>query len=426
MLIDGRNEVGMKVKKKNLILFLQVELFMPPSGMLDMKLFNVMWYALLFVLLLYFVITKKRNYLNRIFGYKTKWLLGIYMFTQSICTLLNGGPWLRNIMSLVVVFLMCMFFEEKLFYEKECIISVFKMVLLFNIIAENLLYLLGYSFLGSLTCAYVYYIVWATISLYLSTEKRKNNIEIMIVSILFIITTIIKPQIESDGIVNYEWTFYVIAILYMVFAVGEKVFINFKRFFNGKTFLTIIIMLNLVFVFLSIQDRIAIIRFIVEDIMHKDIGLTGRSGIWDLAKRIIIEKPLYGYGTGLTTLPDGGKWYEFMRIFGPHNQFLYILLAGGIVTLITYIILLVYIAEILNKYLNHTRAMVFCLGLLGMYLELMLTYRTYATCMPLFVLFVIIEDIYKYEHASIKQLQKQANKKCLYKANMGELYDIGN
>lgn len=379
----------MRLKKEDISLFFTMELFMLPIALLNYPVVSVLWYSALFFAIGFFVIRKRIFHTIR--TNKVKWLLVLYMGIQSICTYMNSGPWIKNILSLVVVFMLCVIFEETLDKNMYRGLTVFKYVLVLNILIENLLYLIcDCSILSTIQCGYVYYIVWATISVHLSKEKRRTNIEVILVSIFIILVTIIKPQMD-DGKKNYEWTFYTIAIMFIMVCMFDKVFCTLRKIINGSTVFILIILLNLIFVIFSVQDRISIVRFIIEDVMHKDIGLTGRSGIWDFAKRLILIKPTIGYGTGLTTLGNDGKWYDFMKIYGPHNQFLYILLAGGVVTLVPYLILLLYVFQKLEKSKTKEWSYVYSLGLLAMYLELMVTYRSYATCMPLFAMFVIIE-----------------------------------
>ena len=171
----------------------------------------------------------------------------------------------------------------------------------------------------------------------------------------------------------------------------KKKYRSLGKIVNGRTVFISIIALNLIFVFFSVQEKIPLFRFIIVDIMHKDIGITGRSGIWHFAELLILKNPFIGYGTGLTTITETGKWYEFIKFYGPHNQFLYILLAGGLVSLIPYLILLSYIFNVLYKNKKQNWGFIFSIGLFSMYMELLMTYRSYATCMPLFAMFVIIE-----------------------------------
>lgn len=75
-------------------------------------------------------------------------------------------------------------------------------------------------------------------------------------------------------------------------------------------------------VFLRIQN---IFRFIIEDILHKDLTFTGRTYIWDRAIELFCKSPVYGYGN-LTQAQES-------RILGDvycHNGFLEQLFRGGI------------------------------------------------------------------------------------------------
>ena len=67
--------------------------------------------------------------------------------------------------------------------------------------------------------------------------------------------------------------------------------------------------------------------------------------------------------------------------------------------------------------------MFFSIGLLAMYLELMVTYRTYATCMPLFVLFEVIDFFCQAKPCELKH--KKTYNSLTRKENVDGLYIFG-
>ena len=76
----------------------------------------------------------------------------------------------------------------------------------------------------------------------------------------------------------------------------------------------------------------------VEDVLGKDITLTGRTHMWDSALRVIVQSPLLGYG-----FPDKNWYLLNMTTFavGPHNILLAMLLFGGIPAFLLYLYILV-------------------------------------------------------------------------------------
>ncbi len=75
-------------------------------------------------------------------------------------------------------------------------------------------------------------------------------------------------------------------------------------------------------------------RWIIIDILGKDMTFTYRTDMWDSALRIIIQSPIYGYG-----FPNP-EWYRANMsslAVGPHNAVLAMLIYGGIIGLGLYL-----------------------------------------------------------------------------------------
>lgn len=79
-------------------------------------------------------------------------------------------------------------------------------------------------------------------------------------------------------------------------------------------------------------------RWIIIDVLGKDMTFTNRTDMWASALNIIAESPLFGYG-----FPDA-DWYESnMSSFavGPHNAILAMLIYGGVIVLGLYLTMFV-------------------------------------------------------------------------------------
>lgn len=83
------------------------------------------------------------------------------------------------------------------------------------------------------------------------------------------------------------------------------------------------------------------IRFVIENVLGKDITLTNRTIIWDVAMEKILEHPIWGYGVG-----DTGNVFTIANIDGriatysAHNQFLQTWYEGGTITMIAFVVFL--------------------------------------------------------------------------------------
>ena len=89
-----------------------------------------------------------------------------------------------------------------------------------------------------------------------------------------------------------------------------------------------------------------IARYIVVDVLHKDLTFTYRTYMWEAGINLFLKSPIWGWG-----YPDG-NWYranmESLAI-GPHNFLLSILINGGVLLFFLY----VYICSVVFKAIKH-------------------------------------------------------------------------
>lgn len=96
------------------------------------------------------------------------------------------------------------------------------------------------------------------------------------------------------------------------------------------------------------------VRHLVADVLHKELNLSGRTGIWNGLLQNIYQKPLFGYG-----LSEGGTIYldlGYNAKYHPegvwvhaHNEFLQTLFEGGILSLVSALAMLGYTGIILRQ-----------------------------------------------------------------------------
>lgn len=397
----------MKIKKSDLILSLRLELFMLPAGLMDNSIFSYIWYGLLSISIGIFLLKIAHRRAQNKFPIII-WLMVLYLGLQACATAVNGGNWIYNLMTLMTVLFLLWFVEENLKVDFIKTMTCLKNVLLFNILLEIFVYLfMSFSVLDSLQASFVYYGIWGCLTIALRKSRSQWNYSLIFVSLLYILATIVRPDIGSNGEKNYEGTFYVMVFVLLCFDFAINIKAYAIKWFNGIVAFVSIIVLNLIFVFLQIQAQIPGIRFLFEDILHKDITITGRSGIWSFALGLWYQSPKWGYGTGLAGMQEAGGWHDFIRTYGPHNQFLYVLLAGGIITFSAYMLLIFYVSIKLYKNRKDKMYIIFSIGFFVTYLELLMTYRTIAICMPLFAFFAIVTSLYTQKHTlMMKNLSK--------------------
>lgn len=91
------------------------------------------------------------------------------------------------------------------------------------------------------------------------------------------------------------------------------------------------------------------IRFLTEDILRKDVTLTGRVGIWKGVLQMVYEKPLLGHGL----LDDPHMYQDFGYNAGlythAHSAYLQTLYEGGFLTILAVFALLVFTSVKIRK-----------------------------------------------------------------------------
>ena len=73
----------------------------------------------------------------------------------------------------------------------------------------------------------------------------------------------------------------------------------------------------------------------VSSLFGKSATLTGRTDIWNITIEKIIENPFFGYGYDSMVLFENG-----VRVNDPHNGILYLVLTGGIISLMIFLVMM--------------------------------------------------------------------------------------
>lgn len=133
---------------------------------------------------------------------------------------------------------------------------------------------------------------------------------------------------------------------------GLVLFLLFVLFVYGKKSAMLFDSLNLAVIYIAAFFGIIVFRlqsafsFIIEDLLHKSISFTGRTDIWDIAIMLIKRSPVIGYGVyeGHGLIFIRGQYYY------AHNAVLEVLLQGGVLSLVFYLLIFVIAASVLYKY----------------------------------------------------------------------------
>lgn len=384
----------MKISKSSVIQFIQLFLFLIPVGFIQNRIIMFAWYGLLAISVAKIYLSGIERF-NKTIRNSVLWFMALYLVIQVISTYLNHGDWLYGIFTIIIIVALIFFAEENAKKDLKQFLKIFDIVLLTEIAIESLVHLFNLGhFLLDFACVYLYYSVWATIHLLVTMHDKKKGKLIYIVSGIMVLITIINPQKNSDGSNNYEWTFYIACILMCFVYANRRLVYKWGSFINIKNVYLVIGAFNVVFVILQNPTLIPGVEFLFVNIMKKDITMTGRTHIWEMTIARILDRPIFGYGSSFLDLQNSSDyWAHWLGVYGPHNQFLAVCLAGGFTTLTAYLILCVKSTIGVNKYKKHPEAIIVSSGILSVYLLLSVTYRNIINCIPLFILFVISANI---------------------------------
>lgn len=163
----------------------------------------------------------------------------------------------------------------------------------------------------------------------------------------------------------------------------------------GKTdFLVFIVLSLLLFVVLVFLfdyiSNFAPIRFVLNNILHKNLKLGDRTILWKKEIPIILQNPLFGHGMGetphlLREVLENGLIHTHHHA---HNIFLQIWYEGGLFSILAFIALLVHTAAVLRRMNDRTQA-----GILQMALFSILLWGEADLCawIYLFPIFLVIQ-----------------------------------
>ncbi len=112
---------------------------------------------------------------------------------------------------------------------------------------------------------------------------------------------------------------------------------NFSILFNSITYAACGLIMNILFVILRKQS---LFEWLIVDILNKRIDLTYRTDVWDSAFQAIKESPVIGHGY---------QTFTYLNVETTHNEFLEILFKTGIIGLIFFLAILVFIIYRLFK-----------------------------------------------------------------------------
>ena len=97
------------------------------------------------------------------------------------------------------------------------------------------------------------------------------------------------------------------------------------------------ICMHYLIVFVQIQSTSKLLSYVITEVLHKQIHLTGRIKIYNQFQEIMQNHWLFGYGY------TSNRIVEVTKLANTQNGFLQVIYNGGLVTFVVFILLLIYV-----------------------------------------------------------------------------------
>ena len=160
-------------------------------------------------------------------------------------------------------------------------------------------------------------------------------------------------------------------VIALMLLLSLPMFSNKTKFFNSTNYF----ILNMVMFFGIVVFRMQeLFRFLIVDILGKDLTLTGRTYIWDRAWYFIKKNPIFGYGVE-SYIYRGAKMNlpaVYPAGLHAHDRYIETLYRGGVILLVVYIFILLFFVIGSSKNKESEIAKVLTVGIF-VYLTGMLT-----------------------------------------------------
>ena len=328
-----------------------IGLFYPPDefqlGNIDYIYQTLMNYTLLVSIAGYFLLTNNYNFFRDKFRNAT-WILAVGLALLSLALSVNKMESLKFVIAVTVISLPSLIYLKQ--YGAEALLkalSLFAVVMAFL----NIAYVLAFPEYGIMVANHdgrwrglfehkntsgPFFAVSFFVILYHLKSRLTPMLLVQLVAMGISLLMVVKAQ-SSTALVAFGGLtfFYPLTLFLFRLRAGERIAV------------LLITMASIIFLWVTLGGYVMDLFF---ELTGKDATLTGRTGIWKVILDLVSERPLYGFGPGLSERP------EFMqRIQGDvgweakstHNSFLDLLVSFGypLAILIVFLILKIWLTS---------------------------------------------------------------------------------
>lgn len=357
--------------------------------------YNILNYAFIAGLLLvaelvFLLVVSKRLQLSNMFL-----AVLVYRISFLFQTVINGGDLMKWGYYSIVIIVMCVLFDNFIRKDARRFLSALLFILTLQLLINSIVVIL---FPSGITNS-IYFVgkrtrftdvIFPTILISLILDKmdnRKMSLRTKTICVLCL-SSIISKWIGT-ALIGLG----IVIIIYLLLK-NRKRLINFLTIFK----ITIgAILLNILIAVFRIQNTFS---WLIVGILHKDLSLTYRTYIWDNIFEYMQGNWLLGFG-----MVDNGNfvywgkptWAEEL-IWQAHNQWLQLFHDGGLLLVITFIVMLLYAGRQLKSNRVNIQIKLYLVGFYLSYMIMMITeiysYMSY--------FYIIIFLMYNAKYLSVK------------------------
>lgn len=370
--------------KNKFIIFILIAILFEPIICIKINILNIIYIvgavvALLYAIYTYYVTKKKISILL--------WSIIIYRMLLLIPTVIySGGDLLKwGYLSIVIV---ALYMILSLHMEKEYkgTITILSNIFLILTTLNLLSYILfpkglyfdsdRYSelyFLGIRT-RFTDYAFVSIVLLMLEYILDKRKLLKMIIFGLIALLNIILPAITTG----------IIALICFILLIMLYKIKNLNKLITYNRMIVLALILNLLIVVYHIQDNF---DWVLERYFNKSVTLTGRTEIWDLSWKHILEAPIIGHG-----IRNDGSFVSWRgTMWQGHNQEIQILYDGGIICLVL-LIYIIYVSGRDLKKLTNKNVKILLISAIFSYMVMMIT-EISVYYLPVFLILFITSNV---------------------------------
>lgn len=332
-------------------------------------------------------------------------LLLIYRLSVLLCTLISAGRVDTGWFGKTVVFIGAALGIE-IFIRKDALKTLYCLyiILLIPLIINFIMCILGktvsvggttYYFIGLRTQFPNTMIPVIALSMMISYINNKSLIDFSVICTTAICIFQLIWEWVGTGLV---------LIMLMIMAVF---FFSRREFmFHAVLLFVMTLILNIGIVVFRIQN---IFAFIIVDMMHKDLTITGRTSIWDVVLKKILENIFWGHGE----LGNGGivRVHWANRPVPAHNSMLQIIYDGGLISMMFLMLFFLYACYKLQKRRTSKLSCILGIGIFLIGVQMItevLQYQIYFYLFP--ILAYNIDKIVQLEYKSKDEIRTLINK----------------